>query len=112
MEHVTGTHGLFLKDGQYSTRYYHNDGIHLSTSGTKRLLDALNRVLPFVKDFDSCVFNRKGNVNRPNTNFGRRPSFHSFQGQGGNRSGFGRNRLICFGCSKVGHKIADCWYQK
>ena len=112
VKHGTGTHGLFLKDGQYSTRYYHNDGIHLSTSGTKRLLDALNRVLPFVKDFDSCVFNRKGNVNRPNTNFGPRSSFHSFQGQGGNRSWFGRNRMICFGCSKVGHKIADCWYQK
>ena len=107
MEHVTETHGLFLKDGQYSTRYYHNDGIHLSTTATKRLLDALNRVLPFVKDFDSCVFNRKGNVNRPNTKFGQRSSFHSFQGQGGNRSGFGRNRLICFGCSKVEHKIAD-----
>ena len=39
VEHVTGTHGLFLKDGQYSTRYYYNDGIHLSTSGTKRLLE-------------------------------------------------------------------------
>ena len=53
-------------------------------------------MLPFVKDFDSGVFNRKRNVNRPNTNFGPRSSFHSFQGQGG--------------CSKVGHKIADCWY--
>ena len=42
VEHVTGTHGLFLKDGQYSTRYYHNDGINLLTSGTKRFLDALS----------------------------------------------------------------------
>ena len=50
---VTSTHDMFLKDGETSTRYFHHDGIHLSASGTKRRLDALNRVFPLVNDFEN-----------------------------------------------------------
>ena len=34
---------FFDRNGMPSTRYYSHDGIHLSPSGIKRLVDALNR---------------------------------------------------------------------
>ena len=37
-------------------RYYSEDGIHLSHSGTKRLLDAWNKHVTIVKDYDQCVY--------------------------------------------------------
>ena len=49
MDFVSSTHDMFLKDGGPSTRYFYHDGIHLTASGTKRLLYALNRVFAACK---------------------------------------------------------------
>ena len=38
----------FFNGGELSTRYFHYDGIHLTASGTKRLLDALNRAFQIL----------------------------------------------------------------
>ena len=46
-------------------RYYDTDGIHLSSSGVKRLLVALNKHVLLVNDFDNC-FSPKILRKRPN----------------------------------------------
>ena len=50
--------------GQLSTRYLSQDGIHLSRSGTKRLMDVINRICRIVEDFDKCTFSRGNNMLR------------------------------------------------
>ena len=70
VDYVSSTHDMFFKDGELSTRYFHHDGIHLTASGTKRLLDALNRGFQIVKDFDNCVFTGKRNMNKANIGSG------------------------------------------
>ena len=47
---------FFSQHGMSSARYYSNDGIHLSRSGIKRLVDALNRHIEIVADFNFCMF--------------------------------------------------------
>ena len=53
---IDGTSDLFFgQNGLPSPRYYTQDGIHLSNSGTKRLLDAFNRHVDMVSDHPMCV---------------------------------------------------------
>ena len=42
--------------GKVIERYFVVDCIHLSSSGIKRLLGAINKEIKVVKDFDQCVF--------------------------------------------------------
>ena len=114
VEHVPNTHDMFLKDGGPSTRYFLQDGIHLTASGTKRLLDALNRVFPFVADFDNCVFNGKRPTVKASggSGFQVKPRRNQGQFRVGIRATSGRFPLVCFGCHRRGHKIAECWYTK
>ena len=63
-------------------RYYDTDGIHLSLSGVKRLLVALNKHVLLVNDFDKC-FSPKILRKGPN---------HFPGGIGQNCYRFGRNR--------------------
>ena len=54
---VSNTHGYFLDKNYIPTRrYYSSDGIHLSHSGVKRLLDAMNTSVKIVVDYELCVF--------------------------------------------------------
>ena len=57
MKCLSSTHDYFYgKDSLPTTRYYSGDGIHLSHSGIKRLLDAVNVSMKTVQDFELCVF--------------------------------------------------------
>ena len=47
---------FFERSRMPSSRYFSKDGIHLSSSGTKRLLDAWNRHVNIVHDLGLCVF--------------------------------------------------------
>ena len=54
---IHDSHDLFFgRNGLPSNRYYSHDGVHLSHSGTKRLLDSPNRHMNIVKDFNQCIF--------------------------------------------------------
>ncbi|MES9883589.1 MAG: GDSL-type esterase/lipase family protein [Sedimenticola sp.] len=58
------THDLFLdKTDRPAPRYYSIDGIHLSHSGTKRLLDAINRSCEIVIDYNMCIYSPKSRFN-------------------------------------------------
>ncbi|MEW8548437.1 MAG: SGNH/GDSL hydrolase family protein [Candidatus Thiodiazotropha sp.] len=114
---IEDTYSLFFgKNGLPCGRYFYKDGIHLSYSGTKRLIDALNRYVDIVSDFQLCVFQRpnllrKGMVapvTRNKRNYG--------QSVDGNReNGFNifnkhrQNNRRCYGCSMPGHILAECW---
>ena len=58
MLNVSRTRQIFFfgQNDMPSARYYSNDGIHLSRSDIKRLVDALNRHIEIVTDFNFCVF--------------------------------------------------------
>ena len=45
--------------GKTRGRYFSSDGIHLSSSGTKRLVDAISRHVDIVHDIHSCVFKNR-----------------------------------------------------
>ena len=77
---IEDTSSLFFgQNGLPCNRYYYNDRIHLSHSGTKRLIYTLNRHVDIVNDFQLCVFqgsniSRKGilaPVTRRNRNYGQ-----------------------------------------
>ena len=110
VEIVNSTHDMFLQDGETSTRYFHHDWINLLASGTKRLLDSLNRVLPLVKDIENCAFNGMKNLNKANVDGGSHAPQRNNrkQFQVGKRTLLGRFPLMCFGCHEVGHKVAVC----
>ena len=114
---IEDTSSLFFgQNGLPCSRYYYNDGIHLSHSGTKRLIDALNRHVDIVNDFQLCVFqgsniSRKGivaPVTRRNRNYGQ--SVDGNRGHGFNMfNGHRQNNRRCYGCSMPGHILAECW---
>ena len=58
VECASECYDVFFKGGQLSTRYFSQDGIHLCSSCTKRLLNVINRKCRIVEDFDKCTFNR------------------------------------------------------
>lgn len=68
VELVQDCHDLFFKEGEVCGRYYKDDSIHLSDSGTKRLLDAVNRKLKIIVDFNSCVYSKRRAQNRDHFN--------------------------------------------
>ena len=54
---IENTSKMFLgRNGMPSFRYYSHDGIHLSRSCIKRLVDALKRSIHIVTDINLCVF--------------------------------------------------------
>ena len=106
------------RDGVLTTRYYAQDGIHLSNSGIKRLLHAMNSRAHLVEDFDLCVFtpHRRNNAGSSVPGRFQRPSGHFQPGDrhsdgirhmnGSNKNGYGKRR--CFACGMTGHIIRDC----
>ena len=109
---------FFYRNGMPSARYYSHHGIHLSRSGIKRLVDALNRHIYIVTDINLCVFkgsnfHDKRNA-RPGTNFSR--NYNEQSGQGNRGWGFNgqwmNDNRGCYGCAMPGHNFADCWYSQ
>ena len=54
VQYIEDTLDLFY--GRNGLPYFTNDAIHLSNSGIKRPLDALNRHVDIINDFQLCVF--------------------------------------------------------
>ena len=116
---IENTSKMFLgRNGMPSFRYYSHDGIHLSRSGIKRLVDALNRNLHIVTDINLCVFKgsnfRDERSSRPGTNSSR--NYNGRSGQGNRGWGFNghwmNNNCGSYGCALPGHIYADCWYSQ
>ena len=91
-----------------------NDNIHLSRSGTKRLLATFHTSTPIVEDYTKCVFSGKTNHFGPQF---RRPYRNQYGGQRHNNRCMNcdesshdtqdfrhRAPVTCWGCGLVGHK--------
>ena len=137
--HISNTNSYFFdKKLLPLNRYFNADGIHLSHSGVKRLLDAINGSVRIVVDYALCVFSnakmqkRNGSRDKPTGHSrgyngpqssgrpyqsGGRPyqsggrPYQSYMptGGAGRRSRYGNSRKQCFGCNMVGHILAECW---
>ena len=101
-------------------RYFNKDGIHLSSSGVKRFVDAISTSVKIVVDFDQCVFfNTKKQHQNMNAHAGHRRNnqghqqkpFQSYKSGNGNGrvSRYRNSRKQCYGCHMVGHIVAECW---
>ena len=110
---IGDSHELFFgKDRMPLSRYYYKDGVHLSHSGTKRLLDAWNRHVPIVQDYTQCVYKasrspRVMNRQRPTNNPGRHDDYNTGRYRNNGQRGNGNRR--CYGCHMQGHILAECW---
>ena len=101
---------FFDSNGLPKGRYFSNDGIHLSSSGTKRLVDAISGHVDIVHDIHSCVFKNR----RYQHGQGRQSMNNAKPYEGMNRNpyfnGQWKNQRLCYACSMPGHDIADCWF--
>ena len=108
---------LFSQNGMPSARYYSNVGIHLSHSGIKRLVDALNRHIEIVTDFNFCVFKVSNFQDKRNERLRNNNSqnYNGLSGQsnrGWKFNGPRNNTRCCYGCAMPGHIYADCWFSQ
>ena len=115
---------FFAKNYLPASRYISNDGIHLSHSGIKRLLDATNTTTKIVVDYELYVFSNFKTENQScHTGYSRRsnrgPQYKPYkpnrnaEGNGARgASGYRNSRKQCFGCNMVGHILAECWNVK
>lgn len=123
---------FYGKDDLPTFRYYSSDGIHLSSSGVRRLLHAINNKVHIVRDFEMSVYIPR--LTGPRGNGGRRLEMQPAPGQGQRHSKphAGRNRaqpmnqhrnrwniannrrrtVGCYECGMVGHKFKDCWNKR
>ena len=104
------------KDHSQISRFFASDGIHLSPSGVRHLLDAIQKItqLQLVRNFQTCAFVSHQNRTRFNkdTSRLRRTNSNSrkkcFMCGEQNHQSFEcrhRYRLRCHGCGALGHKI-------
>ena len=103
---------------------FSNDDIHLSHSGIKRLLDAMNTTTKIVVDYELCVFsNLKTQSQSSHTGYSRRRNRRpqnkpykpnrNAEGSGAkDASGYRNSRKQCLGCNMVGHILAESWNVK
>lgn len=102
-------------DGIPVLRYYSKDKIHLSKSGIRRLLDAMEKScdsLVLVDNFEQCVFGSRHNVKHTVHNNYRKQSVqnHQRRGQVPSRRNFSANNKPrgCVKCGESNHSTFDC----
>ena len=122
---------FYGRDGLPTSRYFGDDGIHLSNSGIKRLLHTIDSEVHIVSDFELCTYKSRGSVNgmvyapqrtytQQTTSSTRRtlgPEANKMikndytdwnHGQRENRLYNGRTKCKCLACGMAGHVVKDC----
>ncbi|MCG7879539.1 MAG: hypothetical protein N0C90_24890, partial [Candidatus Thiodiazotropha endolucinida] len=119
---------FFTKHYLPASRYFGRDGIHMSHSGIKRLIDAVNTSVKIVADYNLCVFSSyKTQLQRGQTSNRqrRKTQYKSYMGNHmrGINSQHGMSRPTehrrfrnlkkeCYKCHMIGHIQADCWNEQ
>lgn len=117
---------FYNKHNQLKSHFYKpRDNIHLSASGTRGLLGAINRHVEIVDNFKKCaqgVFSSQTNQSSSNGKVQHRryqtPSDNSSErcfkcGLTNHKTSqcFHKNQIQCFLCTFYGHKDTICWNQ-
>lgn len=122
-------HGVSLIDqdkafhdrhGNIIAAYYGKDGIHLSTSGVKRLLGTINKEVTIVDDFTKCAYDRRRGTNRSQQPKKRhhlqehqRGRNRSTQERLNNDSNRQRESLnLCYKCGESNHNTSSCKHNR
>ena len=127
---INVSNAFYNKRHQLKSHFYSQDNIHISPSGIKGLLGAINRHIEIVKDFNSCVLHRY----KPQNN--RQSKQRSFSWKEKNRQKrhyqfsntsnsdhcykwgltnhetsqcFHKTHVQCHSCFYFGHKNSICW---
>ena len=108
---------FYSKNGIPTERYFSSDGIHLSRSGVKRLLDAINSSIEIVENYELCVFSRPANQKNAidwKRNTWPNQGQHSERQASTPRSGahYTERRHVnkrCYACRMMGHISSECW---
>lgn len=101
-------------------RYYDSDSIHLSPSGVKRLLNAINNKITIVQDYDLCAFNRRQQRNtKPLLGLNRTRKQQSRSGRRNFRAtrreeNVDREEItnFCFKCGESNHDTISCKHKQ
>ena len=100
----------FCKDGNPVIRYYDTDQIHLSKSGTRRLLDRIEKSvegLILVDNYESCAYGRRPANTRENRTSGGTGAHNQRQKSSlhGSRR---QSRTSCVKCGETNHSTFQC----
>ena len=107
---------FYDSQGNIIRRYYDSDSIHLSSSGVKRLLHAINDQICIVQDFDHCAFNRRHQrKTKPGSNRAQRKGTSTggtnFRAR---RRDAGREEStnFCYKCGESNHDTSSCRHKE
>ena len=108
---INVNNAFYNKRHQLKSHFYSQDNIHLSPSGIKGLLGAINRHIEIVKDFNNCVLHRY----KPQND--RQSKQRSFSWKGKNRQNrhyqFSNtsNSDRCYKCGLTNHETSQCFHK-
>ena len=95
------------KNYKLINKYLSDDLIHLSNSGTRRLLDMINKQLEIVQDFAYCAFERQNN-RRPNKRQHKKSSVQHIRRGNLIYPGQGGSQAPCTKCGETNHETKNC----
>ena len=104
------------KHNQLKTYFYNQrDNLHLSASGTKGLLGAINKHIEIVDDFKKCAQRTfsTGKIQyrplQPRNDSSNERCFKCGLSNHKTSECFHKNQVQCFHCNYFGHKDSFCW---
>ena len=106
------------KRGKVIERYYDDDLIHLSTSGTKRLLGEIEEIINIVESFENCTFkSRHQKRGRVQKGFSKTSGHRSSNGPRRDRPSQNRgwntsNEATCYKCGETNHETRQCRHKE
>ena len=103
---------FYNRHGKIIESYYDSDCIHLSASGTKRLLGTINKEIGIVNDFEKCVFSRRRENRVPTqhtrpTRRSKLPARRRDNDKPRNNNVSQQERL-CYKCGDSNHDTSSC----
>ena len=99
-------------------RYYDDDLIHLSISGTKRLLGEIEEIINIVESFENCTFKsqhqKRGRVQkRFSQTSGQRSSNGPRRDRPSQNRGWNtNNEATCYKCGETNHETRQCRHKE
>ena len=126
--YIDTNNGFFDKQNDLRTYFYgERDWIHLSQSGTKRLLGSINSHVQVVENFKTCVFPyaskpnlKKSDVQQRHHNLSQRRTETTYDSTETYNRQYERNFVAyteqptaerCLKCGLRNHETEDCWHK-
>ena len=103
---------FYNRHGKIIESYYDSDCIHLTPSGTKRLLGTINKEIGIVNDFEKCVFSRRRENRAPpqHTRPTRRSNLPARRRDNDKprNNNVSQQERLCYKCGESNHDTSSC----